>query len=144
LVLQRWNVFTTETWRDHEYPNGLYKEVHNLLNDIITLAENLGFEIANNSMDYQWAPGEKKEFLDSEGKVFMEVRAYKKGTMHLKLDQQFMKKLNIEAGRLNGWIRSAGEAAEEMDLQIEEVQEHFGVNYQMLANGVKLLEYWSE
>lgn len=144
LVLQRWNVFTAETWRDHDYPNGLYTDVHNLLNDIITVARNLGFEITANSMDYQWAPGEKKEFLGGGGEVFMEVRAYKKGTVHLKLDQRFMRKLNIEAGRLNGWVRSAGEAADELEIPIEEVQEHFGGNYQLLSSSVKLLADWSE
>jgi len=45
----------------------------------------------------------------------MEVRAYMNGNLHIKFNQAFMLALNVEIGRLQGWIHNAQHAAEEMD-----------------------------
>lgn len=137
LVLNRWSCFTPESWRSYEYPNGLSGKVHILLNDICTIGKNLGFDIVTNSMDIQWCPGELNEFKLSDGTLFMDVRAYKKGTIHIRCNQLFMKKLNIEAGRLNGWIKTPSGAAEEMG--IKEAAELFGTNFKMKS--IKLLAH---
>jgi len=135
LVLNCWSCFTPESWRSYEYPNGLSEKVHTLLNDICTIGKNLGFDVITNSMDFEWVPGELNEFKLSDDTLFMDVRAYKKGTIHIRCNQLFMKKLNIEAGRLNGWIKTPSEAAEEMG--IEEAAELFGTNFKMKS--IKLL-----
>jgi len=140
LVLNCWSCFTPESWRSYEYPNGLSEKVHILLNDICTIGKNLGFDVVTNSMDIQWCPGELNEFKLSDDTLFMDVRAYKKGTIHIRCNQLFMRKLNIEAGRLNGWIKTPSEAAEEMG--IEEAAELFGTNFKMKS--IKLLAHAPE
>lgn len=135
LVLNQWRCFNAENYGDYDYPNGLAETVHDKLNDLCTIAENLGFAIETKSMDFQWAPGELKEFRMVDGALFMDVRAYKKGTIHVRCNQDFMRKLNIEAGRLNGWVKSPQEAKEETG--IENAHELFGTNFKLKS--IKML-----
>jgi len=51
-----------------------------------------------------------------------------------------MKAFNIEASRLNKWIKTPKEAVEEFDINIEEAEKFFGSNYVLLKSNVKLLE----
>jgi hypothetical protein len=43
-----------------------------------------------------------------------EVRAFLNGNMHIRLNQKFALALNVEHGRLKGWIKTAAEAVEEL------------------------------
>jgi hypothetical protein len=120
----------------------LNNRAHNLINDIFTIAKNLGFNIQTNAArSRNWTPGKREEFytLDTEIKLFCDIKAYKNGNIHLRLTPEFMKKFNIEAARLNGWIRSPKEAEEELDISSEEAEKYFNTNYQICANNVKLL-----
>lgn len=71
--------------------------------------------------------------------MFGEIRAYINGNIHCKFNKEFMKKLNTEVGRLNGWIKSPKEAALELDMDIKEVEEYYGKSLQLCSNDVKLL-----
>lgn len=44
----------------------------------------------------------------------LEVRAFYNGNLHLRLNQRFALALNVEFGRLKGWLRSGAEAADEL------------------------------
>jgi hypothetical protein len=128
LVLDRYSCFEN-SWDKYEHPNGLNRSIHALLGDICTVAMNLGFDVKTTSMDFQWVPGERNEFLLADGSLFMDVRAYLKGTVHIRCNQNFMRKLNIEAARLNGWVKSPAEAAEETG--IKDAAELYGTNYKL-------------
>jgi hypothetical protein len=134
LVLDRRYCFGGYEW-ELKRGNGLSPTAHELLTDICTIAKNLGFDIGSTSMDFQWEPGRKVEFLFADGRLFMDVRAFNKGTMHLRMDQAFMRKLNIEAARLNGWVKSPAEAAEETG--IDDAAALYGTNFKMKS--IKLL-----
>jgi hypothetical protein len=136
LVLERYRCFSQESYERCEYPNGLSRTIHDLLNDICTIGKNLGFQVKTTSFDFEWEPGKQNAFYTSDGDLFMEVRAYKKGTVHVKCDKEFMKRFNIEAGRLNGWIKSPTEATQEIG--IAEAAELFGTNFKLKS--IKLLE----
>jgi hypothetical protein len=136
LVIQRYQCFCTGEFASKwDYPNGLHNNTHDFLNDICTIAMNLGFDVVSNSRNIQWEPGKLHEFYLSGGNLFMDVRAYKKGTVHIRVDQTFMKKLNIEAARLNGWVKSAKEAAEETG--IPDAEKFYGANFKL--SSIKLL-----
>lgn len=135
LVLNRHSCFDSTSYRSYDYPNGLSRDVHAFLNDICTVAGNLGFLVSTNSYNLYWTPGQKNDFYMADGALFMDVRAFKKGTIHIRLDQNFMRKFNVEAGRLNGWIKDEHEAANETG--IEEAAFLFGSNYQL--SNMKLL-----
>lgn len=68
----------------------------------------------------------------------MNVRAFKNGNIHIKFDQSFMRRLNIEFGRLKGWVRDWSEAAQEMDIPAEEAKQGFNSLFK-LGNVTALL-----
>jgi hypothetical protein len=91
--------------------------------------------VLTDSRNLHWSPGVMNEFYCADGSLFMDVRAYKKGTVHIRVDQTFMKRLNIEAARLNGWVKSAKEAAEETG--IENAADFYEKNFKF--TGIRLL-----
>lgn len=148
LVFDRWSSnFCTDKYGfgSYNFPNGLRKESHDFINDIFTVAKNLGFDVTETTMEVgQWHPGGVQKFRHRvAGKAgdkwvpFAEVRAYKNGNIHSKFCPDFMKALNIEAGRLNGWLRDPAHANEE--LEIDDAAKYFRTNMQLLPTDSKLL-----
>jgi hypothetical protein len=71
--------------------------------------------------------------------VFVAFRGHLNGNTHLKFNKRFIKKLNLEAGRLKGWIKSPQEAANEMDISIKEASEFWKSNFTLLPSSVSNL-----
>lgn len=78
---------------------------------------------------FEFGKREPIYYLDNDGneQVLAEVKIYKNGNTHLFLSQEFCIRLNIEVGRLLGWIHSKEEAKEELGFPMEEVEKAFGV-----------------
>ena len=122
----------------------LYESAHNNINDIITVAQNLGFAVKQSSFDFTWHPGEPKVFTyleKGEEKQFMRAKAHLNGNIHYQFCKEFSKAFNVEAGRLFGWLRTAQEAAHELDLPLAETTGYFGRQRAAMlgANNIKLL-----
>lgn len=144
IVHNHWNAIQTDTFGSYDYHNGLNKSAHETINDIITIAKNLGFNVTENSYAYEWLAGKANRFetQDRNGayELFAEIKAYKNGNLHYKFNQKFMKKWNIEAARLNGWIKSPVEAVQEMkDITLEEATKYLHTNKQLLTSDIKLI-----
>lgn len=144
LVLSGHNVFSKSymEWREKE--KGLYNSGHEFIGDICTIAQNLGFNVLTTSYDHEWEPGKSYLFYFKDSKtgkkeVLMKIRAFMNGNVHMTPHKEFIKKLNIEAGRLLGWFANKEDASEKLDLTLEEVAECFKSNYQMLPSNVKLI-----
>ena len=50
-----------------------------------------------------------------------------------------MKKFNLEAGRLRGWLKTPQEAAEELDMSIEEASSYWKSNFTLLPENLPTL-----
>jgi len=105
------------------------------IHDIITIAKNLGFMASRdfntpnsfNSKTYVY-------YEDKPNKPFMEYKVFKNGNVHIKFDIEFMKALNVEAGRLCGWLNSPQEASEEFPAEMKEnLDKYFKVQYDCLS-----------
>ena len=73
--------------------------------------------------------------------VLYTARAYKNKNIHFKFNQEFLRKWNVEFGRLKGWINNKNTAAEEMNIPMEEMNKLFACNYQIeKTSDVLLLE----
>ncbi|UXC30461.1 DUF4942 domain-containing protein [Aliarcobacter butzleri] len=84
---------------------------------------------------YQYKIDEKyyhHNAVASEEDVFTTVIGHKNGNVHFQINQQFMKKFNLEAGRLNGWLKTPQEAADELDISIEEANSYWKSNFTLL------------
>lgn len=120
---------------DYTAINGLSQRAATLLDDLCTIAYNLGFDTQGmeRSKDFSWQPNQAKEFSyknHTTGKtiVLMKVKAFKNGNLHINFDQKFMCKLNVEFGRLKGWLKSAKDAVDETDIPANVAVEAFNSN----------------
>lgn len=77
------------------------------------------------------------------GTPLVEVKAFKNGNMHLRFAPDFMLALNVEAGRLLGWIRNPAQACDEMEISDPEerdaVAKSFGAAFKIGAPTTLLL-----
>jgi hypothetical protein len=88
--------------------------------------------VATAKVDKRWTTGVLHAESDGSRALFAEIRAYKNDNTHFKLNQNFVRALNIEAARLLGWIKSPQEASVQMGITIEQATERFGTNIQLL------------
>lgn len=110
------------------------------LQDIFTIARNLGFDVGLCDLPKYF--GEKCTVLyKNSDKVFMEYRAYKNGNMHVKFDIEFTKAMNVEVSRLLGWIRTKEDIKKEFPVQMAKgAEKYFKTNYTCLnTNSIPLL-----
>ena len=126
--------------------SGLSDYAADLLNDIATVANNLGFDTTSQKRahDFEWRSGKKVNFTFTDHRtgqdaILFEAKAFKKGTIHIKLNQRFACKLNTEFGRLMGWLRNAEQANEELDIPMDIANEAFGSNMKLTARHIALL-----
>lgn len=102
---------------------GLEQRAHEFLGDLITIANNMGFHSSQdvehlNGQGEKWESGKARVFnyRTTEGKleILFEARAFQNGNIHLRLAKKFALALNVEFGRLKGWLHSGEEAVTEL------------------------------
>lgn len=125
---------------------GLTRRAFELVNDILTVANNLGFDTTETvrAGHYRWEPGKKFSFdfydLTSKRRVeLMSAKAFLNGNMHFKLNEAFICRLNVEFGRLKGWLKHSQDAVDEMGITLQMASEAFGSNIQLSSSSAMLL-----
>jgi hypothetical protein len=122
-----------------DYTNDLHNRCHDLIADIIAVMGNLGFLTSDTPSRYRhWVGGEWQDFYQGDTVLF-QVKAYKNGNLHLRFRPEAIKAMNVEAGRLLGWIRSASDVVEELGYTAEEATKYFHTSLQIAPSNVKLL-----
>lgn len=149
IVLDRCGGICTSEWRHEHTASDLEKRSEDFLDDLRTIATNIGFDTANEpsvrTMRFESGKKNYCYFLNhgtGKREILFEVKAFKNKNMHLKLHQAFICKLNVEFGRLKGWINSPSQAAEEMDITYEQAAASFRGNLRLTGESLPLLG-WS-
>lgn len=93
------------------------------IDDICTVAANLGFHTYVRSDVRE--TGEKGTVYLSSMKPLLEYRFYKNGNVHLKLNQEFAKAINVEAARILGWIKSYSDIKKEFPENMSDGAEQY-------------------
>jgi hypothetical protein len=124
-----------------DYPGNLSILCHNQLADVIAVMWNLGFSTRARSTDRMWFAGEWQDFFTADGEVLFQVKAHINGNLHFRFMPKAIRRLNVEAGRLLGWLQDASDAVTELGYSPSEVKESFGANAQLLPSSVKMLSY---
>jgi hypothetical protein len=120
------------------------------IQDFLTVAYNLGFKC--DTSDYRldrwakdiWKPGELQIFTctkDGRAETLLEVRAHLNGNIHVRMNQQFALALNVEYGRLKGWLTSGTAANEELD-EVDAAK-YYKTNDLFLSNNILMLSHIS-
>lgn len=128
-----------------ENQNGLNSRAHRFLDDLAAVAGNLGFALPSwvNSRQLvdEWQSNKKVEFYmnRAEKKMLMQVKAFKNGNLHIKFNQDFIRMLNVEFGRLKGWLTNHIQASEELNIPVEFAEKSFKGNFHLPAGTGLLL-----
>jgi hypothetical protein len=117
------------------------------ISDFLTIAHNLGFHADTSdwrlyryARESAWTPGGKQEFrcvYKGKNEVLLEVRAHLNRNIHIRMNQKFALALNVEYGRLKGWLASGEKAAEELSEQ--DATTYFKTNTLFLSNNILML-----
>jgi len=130
-----------ESWR-WEYIRNLSRSCHNLIADIVAVMSNLDFRVVSPcSTDRQWERGEWQDFRNSGGDVVFQVKAYQNGNLHLRFMPDAIKALNVEAGRLTGWLKSVEDVVSELGYEAAEAERFFGASLRIGPSSVKMLGF---
>jgi len=123
--------------------NTISSSAANLFDDLCALALNMGFDTEHTSRSglMEWSSNKKNLFFfndinTGEPKLLFECKAFKNGNLHIKFLPEFICKLNVEHGRLKGWLKSKTQASEELDLPLDVVSSAFNSNYKVLTGTV--------
>lgn len=126
--------------------NNLTERAYNFLQDLICVANNLGFYCQQQPDIVQWKSGQAVEFKYDD-KVLMRVKAFKNQNIHIQFNQRFILALNVEAGRLLGWLNSPEEAVQELSVPNKDVQfvmDQFKSNFSITGNTLLRIDYSNE
>jgi hypothetical protein len=129
------------TYRKEEY-RGLEERAFGMINDIVTVANNLGFACEDHPSNYQWEAGKKRTLVLNSGEPLVEIRAYKNGNIHARFNQKVILAINVEAGRLLGWLKSPDDAVDELQVkgkEAEAVRQAFKTSYRIDSKNAGLL-----
>ncbi|GAB6071544.1 hypothetical protein JCM30760_26420 [Thiomicrorhabdus hydrogeniphila] len=123
-----------DIYGSYDAVNGLQKRAATAFNDIVTIANNLGFTSTDKASDFDWSEKGAKNFIfqslkTGKQEVLMSVKAFKNGNCHIKFNQAFIFALNVEMARLCHWVQNAAEAANELEIPIEIAEQHFNTNF---------------
>jgi len=142
IILEGWSGSLKTYTEDGELETcsyaGYNSKAYTLLTDISVSARNLNIELAY-IPTRGWAYGKKTSIYYKYGeREAMEVKLFKNGNIHIKFDQEFIKKLNIEVGRIKKWIHTPKEASEEINISEFESNKYFNSSIKIKKN-LKLL-----
>lgn len=132
----------------YENESGLQGSAEVFLEDLRTIGNNLGFDTDGlpSVRNMKFESGKKnyvmfKNHRNGLEDCLFECKAFKNGNLHLKLNSAFICKLNVEFGRLKGWIKSPKEAVYEMSVSEEVAKASFGSNLSLDPSDVLRLDF---
>ena len=142
MVVTHGGICTSEWSFEREKYHGLQEHAYHLLCDIVTVANNLGFSSNASPADFQWKSNEQNKLMLKDGTELCAVRAFKNGNLHLHFAPKVALAINVEAGRLLGWLRTPAQAAQEFGSAAAETQDIaaiFGTSFRLGQDaGLKL------
>ncbi len=145
LILERWGRISKEGYRKIYYR--LDNNACDKIQDLLTVANNLGFSCITNDDRLKhynsdiWYPGQYQEFFchyKGSKIVLFDIKAHLNGNIHIRLNQKFALALNVEYGRIKGWLHSKETASNE--IQDSEAEKYFETNFSYIKNNIPLLE----
>jgi hypothetical protein len=134
MVISHGGIASDSKPPEQQHHRGLQERSFALVDDMITVANNLGFSCNDSPRNYVWTPNKQHKIKLADGRTLVAVRAFKNGNMHVHFDPKVMLAINVEAGRLLRWIRNPAEACQEMEItgnDAKQVEKMFGASFRI-------------
>lgn len=123
-------------WGDRR---GISERACDFIGDLLTLASNLGFTIIDRApreheFDDSTARVYRFRNADGVGESLIRMRAFQNNNLHLQFHPDFIHALNVQHGKLKGWLRNDAEAAHELEIPIEVAAKHFQPGFRLTGS----------
>lgn len=106
------------------YDRGIERDMRVKTSDICTVANNLGFP--HGYIDFPPAYGKKGiVYMADDKTVLFEFRCYMNNNVHIKLNKEFIKALNVVVAKELGWIHGKEDIAKEFTNEMAEGAEKY-------------------
>jgi hypothetical protein len=142
IVVERYSGIFPSGFGSYEYPGNLHRRCHDLISDVVAVLFNLGFPSKGpRSLDREWWSGEWQNWyrLGDKNEILFQVKAHKNGNLHFRFLPDAIKSLNVEAGRLLGWLNEPEEVVKELGYTKEEAERFFSCTRLITAGSARLL-----
>jgi predicted RNA methylase len=140
VVERHGGIYANSDFGRYDYPGNLHKRSHEIIDDIRAVLYNLGFQAYGpSSRDRQWLGGSWENWTRADGPVLFQVKAYMNGNVHLRFLPDAIKALNVEAGRLLGWLRSPKDVESELGYTPDEAKRFYASTKLIAPSNIRLL-----
>lgn len=142
IVVQRHGGISSGEFGRYDHPGNLYKGCHELIADVVAVLYNLGFpSLGRRSTDIEWHSGQWRDWykVGSPGEILFQVKAHKNGNLHFRFLPEAIKALNVEAGRLLGWLRGPSDVVEELGYSEDEAKRFYSCTKLITPANARLL-----
>jgi hypothetical protein len=143
IVVERYRAVHDGTdFSTYDYRGNLNKTCHELIADVIAVLYNLGFGASGTrSLNREWKSNAWQDwYLSGTGDVLFQVKGFKNGNLHFRFMPDAIKALNVEAGRLLGWLQSPADVESELGYSREDAQRFYFSTRLIAPSTVKMLE----
>jgi len=131
---------SSNSFGGYDYPGMLHNSCHEHVGDLIAVFANLGFLVQDTpSRSRTWVSNQWQNFRNSGGDIVFQVKAFQNGNLHFRFMPDAIRTLNVEAGRLLGWLKSPQDVVQELGYTEAEAKRFFGANRLLAASSVKRL-----
>lgn len=126
------------------WPHALYNRMSqralDCVQDVLCVANTLGFVNNEQAIEKEWNPGKENIFYTLDGEELLRVRPFKNGNLHMKFNKDFMLKFNLAVGKQKGWLKSPEHAADEMGISVSKSRQNYGKLNKIGVRDLPLLE----
>lgn len=121
---------------------GLSSTAATFISDLITVANNLGYKVNEPApREDGWHDNSAKIYtFTKNGKdhALFKLRTFLNSNIHIHFHNEFIHTLNSQHGKLKGWLRDSEEAAEELEISLEEASTHFKNTFKIEAGTLRI------
>jgi len=144
IVVERYSGIFSGGFGGYDYPGNLSKRCHELIGDVVAVMYNLGFPArGKGSLDRVWESGGWQNWYrrggDEGDEILFQAKAFKNGNLHFRFMPEAIKALNVEAGRLLGWLKSPADVVKELGYTSEEAERYYSCMKGIEPGSMRLL-----
>jgi len=115
-----------------------WERTNNAIADLAVVADTLGFK--NKGIQDLDKDGKAKYCYAEDDTVVFEYKCFQNNNVHFKLKKELQQALNIEAGKLHGWLKNPADIVSEFEVSQEQAERWFaGGSLQLLGKNSPLL-----